>query len=92
MYIYTIFVISLNFFCMPLPRLSFSCECFYVALVAGQEKGIGKTIHTFINLKHLKNACVDIEPHYIHIVVIVTLLIDFLELTQNFNFINAIIN
>jgi len=37
---------------MPLPRLSFSCECFYVALVAGQEKGIGKTIHTFINLKH----------------------------------------
>jgi len=23
-----------------------------VALVAGQEKGIGKTIHTFINLRH----------------------------------------
>jgi len=43
---------------MPFPRLSFSCECFYVALVAGQEKGIGKTIHTFINLKHIiKNAC-----------------------------------
>jgi len=47
---------------MPLLRLSFSCECFYVALVAGQEKGIGKTIfiHLLI-LDTVKNACVGIE-------------------------------
>lgn len=34
---------------MLLLRLSFSCECFYVALVAGQEKGIGKVfIYLFV--------------------------------------------
>lgn len=65
---------------MPLPRLSFSCECFYVALVAGQKKGIGKTIHTFINLTNtVKNACIDIELHYI---VVITLLMDLVESTK----------
>jgi len=64
---------------MPLPRLSFSCECFYVALVAGQEKGIGKTIHTFIIRHCEKNACVDIELHHI---AVITLLMDFVESTK----------
>lgn len=50
---------------MPLPRLSFSCECFYVALVAGQEKGIGKK-HSYILLilDKIESACVVVESNY----------------------------
>lgn len=59
---------------MPLPRLSFSCECFYVALVAGQEKGIGKTIQLLI-LDTVKNACIGIELH----IAVIILLMDFVE-------------
>jgi hypothetical protein len=62
---------------MPLPRLSFSCECFYVALVAGQEKGIGKTFIQLLILDTMKNACVGIESNHI---VVITLLIDFPKL------------
>lgn len=51
---------------MPLPRLSFSCECFYVALVAGQEKGIGKTFIHLLILDTVKNACIELR----HIVVV----------------------
>lgn len=64
---------------MPLPRLSFSCECFYVALVAGHEKGIGKTIHLLI-LDTVKNACIGIELQ--HHIAVITLLMDFVESTK----------